>query len=343
MRTSLRTVAGALLYDWIPFEWNLRRGRWVRVCNRREQLVSVLGTPGVACAWRWSSDLHLSRVFPSTGRRLMRAALETWPVAFADAPVSRGEPEVSFVLGHRGAERIPHLLLTLASMAGQREAVSEVVVVEQSNEQVLPPHLPPWVSYVHTPLPYPEMPYSRSWALNVGIRHARGRVIIPGDNDLVVPALYAREARNAVASGGDVVDLKRFVFYLGEADTTTLFNRHHLEGLTPESVTHNLQGGTIAATRDALEEIGGFDESLIGWGGEDNELWERAAELRRVASGYLPFVHLWHAPQPGRLAGAEAPALRRYALLSEIPVARRIAALRERAWGSSDGPTGVPG
>ncbi len=72
-------------------------------------------------------------------------------------------------------------------------------------------------------------------------------------------------------------------------------------------------GGSIALSRDAFHAIGGYDESFVGWGGEDNEFWERAQTRRVWPYGYLPFVHLWHAPQPEKLQpsrrGAFPPAI----------------------------------
>jgi hypothetical protein len=47
--------------------------------------------------------------------------------------------------------------------------------------------------------------------------------------------------------------------------------------------------------------------------------------------GYLPFLHLWHAPQKGKVAG---DAVRRYHELKTVPAAERIRVLRGREWGS---------
>lgn len=272
----------------------------------------------------------------------MRAALAEWPIRFAEEP-AKGRPLVTFVIGHRGEERIPLLLLTLATIAAQEGIACETIVVEQSTDAILPEVLPRWVRHIHTPPPDPSMPYSRSWSLNVGIRAAAAEVVIPGDNDILVPAGYAAEAMRRLDAGLDIVDLKRFVFYLDEAATHQVARTRSLPpSLVPESVHQNLlSGGTVAVGRRAMESIGGYDESLVGWGGEDLELWERAAALRRASAGYLPFVHLWHRPQPGRAAGADAPAIRRYERLTAVPVEDRIEELRGRPWGSLSGPAGV--
>src|SRR2546423_8870883 len=98
--------------------------------NRSERL-TIRGR-SVRCEWKYTSDLHIAKVFPSTGARLMRAAFAEWPIAMRGAPlVDSQEPIVSFVIGHRGIERLPHLLSTLRSIAGQSGIAFECIVVEQ--------------------------------------------------------------------------------------------------------------------------------------------------------------------------------------------------------------------
>jgi hypothetical protein len=92
----------------------------------------------------------------------------------------------------------------------------------------------------------------------------------------------------------------------------------------------NALGGTLGATRTAYVVIGGFDASFVGWGGEDNEFRERADVGGRVyAYGYLPFVHLFHPPQPGKLQPHASPSVRRYEELRGIAPAERIRRLRD--------------
>src|SRR5260370_23297256 len=88
-------------------------------------------------------------------------------------------------------------------------------------------------------------------------------------------------------------------------------------------------GGSIAVTRKTYFEIGGFDESFVGWGGEHNEFWERAMTRSVWPYGYMPLVHLWHTPQTERNDSERGTA----ALLeakSAIPVEERIKELSAR-------------
>jgi hypothetical protein len=293
---------------------------------------------GARCEWQFTSELHIANVFPSAATRLMRRALEDWPIRLDDAPPATGAPEVTFVIGHRGVSRLPHLLATLRSIAGQRGAAVECIVVEQAVTREIETRLPPWVRYVHTPPPDAAYDYNRAWTLNVGARHAHGEVLVLHDNDMLVPERYASEAQRRVREGWDFADLKRFTFYLPEETTARFFGGAPLRP-APSTVVQNLQGASIVASKRAYFDAGGFDESFVGWGGEDNEFWERAALHGRVWGwGYLPFVHLFHAAQKEKLRGSEAAGIRRWREVSEIPIEERIRRLRARKSGRVDGP-----
>jgi hypothetical protein len=325
---SIRRLAGALIYDAPRFERHVR-GRWQLIRNRNERITVDESGRAVRCEWQWTSTVHYCDVFPDSSARLMGRVFDEWPIRLQDAPTVEGVPEVSFVIGHRGAARLPHLLMTLQSIAGQNGPAVECVVVEQSAERLIEQRIPKWVRYVHTPIPSPEEPYNRAWTLNAGAAVARGRILVLHDNDMVCPSRYAAEIVARIEDGWLFADLKRFTFYLDEADTSRVFTTGQIMKKARFSVVQNLRGASVVARADAFEAIGRFDQSFVGWGGEDNEFWERAATTGKVNEfGYLPFVHLFHAPQKEKLAGATAPAVQRYQQLKGIPPEERIAKLR---------------
>lgn len=338
---SFRQKAGALLLDAPRFLWALRGGGggWTRYGNRRDRLRFDPDGRGAACDWECTRTLHLCDVFPRLGRRLLARALRDWPIRFSDAPPPSGAdgalPDVSFVVGHRGRERLPHLLLVLKSIAAQIDVRFECIVVEQGLAPAARESLPGWVTYVHAPVPSPETPYSRSRAFNAGADKARGRVLVLHDNDLLVPAGYAREAARRVAAGDEVVNHKRFIFYLSEAATNALVSRGGF-GVpapmdAPLSVLENATGGgSLALARETFEALGRMDESFEGWGGEDVEFWQRARTRRVWNYGFLPLVHLWHPDQPGKSPEKKTPGMERLGQLSEIPPERRIEILRRK-------------
>jgi GT2 family glycosyltransferase len=185
------------------------------------------------------------------------------------------------------------------------------------------------------------MPYCRSWTFNVGEKQARGSVIVLHDNDMLVPADYSSQILTRVAQGYEVVNLKRYIFYLNESHTRSIFDEAtSLLKEAPEAIVQNLEaGGSVAITRDAYERIGGMDESFIGWGGEDNEFWERAQTCKVWPYGYLPIVHLWHPAQPGKQHG-DNHTLKHYQRLSGMPAQERVAILRKVDSGQKAAPSG---
>ena len=348
MRAAVRTRLGAILLDWPSFEWNLRGragsgGRhWTRIGNRRDRI--RLGPAGLGASpeGRWTSRLHACEVFPSLGGRLMARALREWPLAFADRPSPAARdaaPDVTFVIGHRGMDRLPHLSRVLATIAAQAGAAIECVVVEQSARREIAGRLPAWVRYLHTPIP-DGMPYSRAWAFNVGARAARGAVLVFHDNDMLVPRGYAAEALAVRGKGFEVMNLKRFVFYLGARESSRVLAGAPVEG-RPERVIQNLEGGgSVAVDREAFFAVGGFDEAFVGWGGEDNEFWERCAVRTVWRWGYLPLVHLHHDEQPEKRVRDRETA-RLLDARSAVPAEARVRELTARAFGRIEGPDPV--
>lgn len=311
--------------------------------NRAERLEAAPDHSGYRCDWQWTSDLHAPKVFPALGRRLMQRALADHPIRRSDLPVNAhaAQPEVTFLIGHRGMARLPHLLATLQSIAAQQGAVVECIVIEQDTVSQLGPHLPAWVRLVHTPPPAPDMPYCRSWTFNVGAKHARAGVLVLHDNDMLVPVDYAASILDRVHRGYDVVNLKRFIFYLTQAHTQAVFDgRAGLLDAAPEVIVQNLEGGgSVAITRAGYDQIGGLDESFIGWGGEDNDFWERAQTLRVWPWANLPLVHLWHAAQPGK-QDAQYETARHYRALTQVDPQERIRRLARAPKGQIQGPSG---
>ena len=331
-RYSARQKAGALLLD-VP---RLLRalggsGRWMRYGNRSDRLRFDPDGRGVACDWEFTRSLHVCDVFPAFGRKLLAAALRDCPIRLAEAPAPAASedpaPGVSFIVGHQGLERLPQLSWTLKSIAAQQGIRTECIVVEQDVSSRIRAGLPDWVRYVHDRIGDPKTPYSRSRAFNAGAASARGRVLIFHDNDLLVPERYAECAWKFIGAGHEVVNLKRFIFYLSEGIPA---GQSPLTGNVEFVLENATGGGSLAVARETFDALGRMDESFEGWGGGDVEFWQRARTRRVWNYGFLPLVHLGHPAQPGKTPEKKTPGMERLKQLSEIPPERRIETLRQR-------------
>jgi len=339
---QLRNRVGVLLKDLHRYEAALSDERevYLALCNRDEQLDAAPDGKGYRCSWRWTSDLHAPKYLPWLGQRLMKRALEDHPICRAATPGNEPQkPDISFIIGHRGIDRLPNLLATLESIAGQTNAFFECIVIEQSATQLIRNRLPSWVRYIHTSLPYTNMPYCRSWAFNVGAKASLGKTLVLHDNDMMVPCDYAKEISERANEGYKAINLKRFIFYLSKVHTVRVMSDDKvITERAPELIVQNLEaGGSVAIDREAFFKLGGFDESFVGWGGEDNEFWDRAQTLKTWPYGYLPIVHLWHAPQSEKLQqGRSTSSL--YETRVAIPAAERVAELTARNPGNLHAP-----
>ena len=330
----MRHRVGALVIDLPHYlaAFITRGGSYLALHNRNEFLERSPDSIGYRCNWEWTSELHAPKVFPFLGRLLYQRAFGDHSIHFSSEPLFVApNPEVTFLIGHRGLERLPLLQITLASIAAQRGVTIECIVVEQDSQPRLKGLLPEWVRYIHTPPPQQDMAYNRSMAFNQGAQLARGNLLILHDNDMPIPQDYAAANMARVMEGYEVVNLKRFIFYL---DQQTSGNVNIGRGIPPspgiEAIVQNLQaGGSIAITRDAFFDIGGMDESFVGWGGEDNEFWERAETRKLWPYGSMPMLHLWHPSQPEK-ANMQSHGVNRYRELSRIDPLQRIATLKER-------------
>jgi hypothetical protein len=165
----------------------------------------------------------------------------------------------------------------------------------------------------------------------VGAREARSPVLLLHDNDMLVPRGYARRILQRIDNGYAVVNPKRFIFYLHpQHSQAVLTQRAPYDEQAADYIVQNLEaGGSMAITAEAYNLVGGMDEEFRGWGGEDNEFWDRCLTLPTWIWGYEPIVHLWHRSQPLKGEGHN-PNIERAHTLMRRPAQERIKDLRRR-------------
>lgn len=326
---SLREKIGAILQEGPSFlaAFHSRAFAWVGVKNRRQPLLPGPVLPGVCPLGVDTEVLHFCRMFPWSATLLLARCLRDEPFQFSEGRA--GDPaEISFLIGHRGTDRLPGLLQVLSSIAGQAGVGVEAVVCEADSEPRIREALPGWVRYVFLE---DHGPYSRSRAFNFAAQKASGRFLVLHDNDLVVSSGYAAAHARVLSDGWDVANLKRFIFYLARGEAVPPAD---WSGVSVESVLQNARGGgSVGISASAFRAIGGMDEGFVGWGGEDVEFWDRCQTLRVCDSQYLPLLHLWHPPQSGKRqrGGRGADTADYFEACMKMPAVERILRLTSTA------------
>lgn len=341
-----RNLAGILVKDlwrYVPALWSnapdqRSDSRWIYLKNRIETLQRNPDGRGVRCDWTWSSDLHACHVIPGFGRRLLELSLQQWPISFADAPVSNSGPKFSFLFAHEGTNRLPHLQHVIRTIFAQRNVQVEIVVVDLSHTAI-GPQLPANVVYEHVDTSGLSPGWRKAWAFNIAARRATGEYLVCHDGDVCIPEMYGAELLAAFRKGHDAVSIQRFLFYLDEPATQQVFRDSKIPVSSPPmQVLQNFKGGTIAVLREHFFDVGGFDEGFVDWGGEDDEFYNRCGARRHLRFGYMPFVHLWHAPQHHRIMPDNLNISLVLPQRLAIPAEQRISELFRRDFGNVDRP-----
>ena len=299
---SFRLKVGAALFDLPRSLCQLHRlDGWLKLTNRCDQYAVSRDPHGIRIQSDFTSSLHVADMFPWFGRMLFRRCLNNWKFQFSP-PRHSANPEFTFIIPHRGIERLPQLLMTLNSI-GALDGEVECIVVEQDSEKRI--SLPQNVTHLHAPFEENDDAWRKCFAFNRGAEVARGRILVLHDGDILVPADYLSRLRwHFQDQGHEVVYPQRFLFYLTRETTEQLMEGHLKQELlssTPEVIKQNWTGGTLAILKEAYFRVGGFDEEFTGWTGEDREFYDRCQILNGWFFGYMPFVHLWHPPQAGRI------------------------------------------
>ena len=178
----------------------------------------------------------------------------------------------------------------------------EPVVVEQDDEPRAGPALRDgarWV-FCHNP-----GPFNKSWGLNVGARMTRAPLLAFGDADVICARTWSRTVdslreRAAIAKPySHLIDLTEEESARVRAGQWT-FQPQRAAGAPPnregqgEFVVY--AGGLFLLRREVFEQVGGFDERFLGWGGEDDAMTMRLMATGRpwVIQEGSPALHLWH-------------------------------------------------
>lgn len=335
-------------YDLPCAYWHLYwRGRvlnqphaWLAIKNLGEKLTANASHTALRGEFPLGSYLHIGDTLPTLAHQLMQQALSHHPINLQATTANTQPPTISVIIPFKGAARLAQLHSTLQSWLAQTVTV-ECLVVEHSDEILTAEHLPTTVKHLHLPHPTRPGEWNKCWAMNTGARLAQGDILVFHDADILCPNNYAQALLDTFAKGAEAAALHRMLFYLNQADSEATTTTHMLQHAHPPTgILHSFEGGTIAIKRNAFFQIGGFDERFIGWGGEDNEFFDRCKMLNFERFGFLPFVHLWHPIQRGRADNRLSQRILETRL--SIPRSQRAAELNQRHSGQTSKPHSQP-
>ena len=219
-----------------------------------------------------------------------------------ETPMNPSDVEpVSVVVPHGGAERLPHLAATLATLR-QRAGVGEIIVVEMGTEPLATDCARRWADK-HLFVEH-HGAFERARTLNAAQAVADCPLLLWHDNDLLMPPEFLTHAvRELRTRRLDYLAPYTSVRYLSEADS-----RGVIQGVVDplQCRAHNtllarvtaMGGGMGLVSRDFLQRHGGFIEGFQGWGGEDNAWSHKVSTLGRAARTQRTDQHLSHLYHP---------------------------------------------
>jgi GT2 family glycosyltransferase len=249
-------------------------------------------------------------------------------------------PRVSVVVAHYGQPA--QLARTWAALCQQSLCPVEVVIADDGSD---PPPSPPRGGPPVRVVTQPDRGFRAAAARNLGVRHTSGEVLVFLDADTVPEPTFLERLTRRVALCPDVLAVGR----RRHADLTDLPLDAH-PGTAPELPEPDWLTRAYADSRDLLaadgrsfryvisavlacrrslyDDLGGFDERSVGYGGEDWDLAYRAWNTGAVLVHERAAV-AWH-DGPEWAGRAENPAIKereaaRLAALVPEPATRRNA------------------
>lgn len=236
------------------------------------------------------------RGVPLPGNRWDTLA-DVWP----DEP-----PLVSIVVAHY--RQPDELARTLAALHRQDHPSDRLQIIVADDGSPEPPEVPDGVELVRQA----DEGFRLAAVRNLGVRRARGDVLVFLDADTAPEPAFVRELTRLPALAPDCVtvgrrrhadlrgvDIDRLADSaaeraLPEPAWLTDAYRHSDDLLRADDRSYrHVIGAVIACSRAMFDATGGFDESFTAYGGEDWE-WTYRAWLQGAVLAHVPQAIAWH-------------------------------------------------
>lgn len=138
--------------------------------------------------------------------------------------------------------------------------------------------------------------FERSKLLNLAVKNANNEYLIIGDNDLIVDVDSINKSIDLL-NEYDAINPYSVVRDIPENITNEYINNMDMnilkdQGTYRESIV--FAGGMLAIRKSSYIKIGGYDENVIGWGGEDDLMTIKISNLLKYTSLESVSYHLYH-------------------------------------------------
>lgn len=202
---------------------------------------------------------------------------------------------MSYIITHRSSSPDREAnLYTVTNFLVQNVPEIEIIVVEQDS-QPSPLFLPSTVKHIFAKN---DGLFNRSWGFNIGYRKASHDAIAFGDNDIILPPEAIRESSKLCLKHGTISPYSRTKLL----DLTQEYTKKlSMLCRIPEELHGTWRiapyaGGVLFMSKEAFKTVGGWEERIRGWGGEDDHMTIKIVKLvgrcQELQDSYA--LHLYH-------------------------------------------------
>jgi glycosyltransferase involved in cell wall biosynthesis len=196
----------------------------------------------------------------------------------------------SYILAYRMTEdRDTNLKEVLNWLSLQYNNNFEVLLVEQDKESKIDFKLPDFCKHIFL---YNESYFNKSWAYNVGALNSSSDILIFADTDILIDFNNLLYCVELCEDEYDSVDPKGRVLALAKGEKN-YFNPSKYA--IRDSIVH--AGGLFLISKIAFFKVNGWDEDMMGWGGEDDLMSHKiSASIPKRIKLSFDIYHIYHRP-----------------------------------------------
>lgn len=170
----------------------------------------------------------------------------------------------------------------ISSLQKQTFRDFEVIIVEQVQQWT---HLTPpdkgiannhhifkkdlFPHFQHICLPWQEKGFNKAWCMNVAVKHSKSELLCFMDADMYFDEFYLEKAY-------EFKQKEKHRFFIGWETLLKEAGRDEQNDRTVSSQVIKTAGGIFWIDKYFWWECGGMCEEFFGYGGEDNDFWQRA-------------------------------------------------------------------